>query len=245
MISVIVPTYNHAKHLSRTLDQLLYVFQSYQLKTTLHYEIIVVNDGSQDHTTQVIKTYANQFEEVRGIILQDNVGQQNATLAGLRYARYDYVFTFDDDLKYDPSSIFELKNHLDYGCDVVYGYLNQCTQSPLRYWGTQLKEWIFYCLLNKPKDLCLTSFRGMQRSIVDYVIKDEVPNVYISARILQITTHIEKVQVQPGEVNIQTRYSIKKLLFLVLHILRNYTYFATIFPSRKRHLHYVIKEIFE
>ncbi len=245
MISIVIPTYNHAKHISHTLDELMCIMNTQRTSDAFDYEIIVVNDASQDHTTEVLKKYSKQYAQIHSLILAENVGQQNATLAGLRYAKYDYIFTYDDDLKYDPKSIFELKKHLDAGCDVVYGYISRPNQKPMRFWGTRFKEWFFYRFLGKPRNLCLTSYRGMRRFVVEYIIKDCVPNVYISARILQMNIHIKNHPVNPGEHNMYTRYSTKKLVQLMLQVIFNYTRFNKFSYKSKQNCQYIIKEIFE
>jgi undecaprenyl-phosphate 4-deoxy-4-formamido-L-arabinose transferase len=85
------------------------------------YEIILVNDGSPDHSWQEICRLAREFEHVRGIDLMRNYGQHNALLAGIRAAQYPVTVTMDDDLQHPPAEIAVLLRSLAQGYDVVYG----------------------------------------------------------------------------------------------------------------------------
>ncbi len=244
MISIIIPTYNSGGKIGETLECVVSVMEHPSMADFSPYEIIVVDDGSKDDTERLLKTYAERFPSISGIILEHNVGQQNATLAGIRHGKYDYVFTYDDDLKYDPWSLREMILCLKQGCDVVYGVCNSVEKKMLRHVGTQFKEWCFYCFLNKPKQVTLTSYRGMRRSVVEHVMTDLTPSVYLSARILQKKWSVESRQVPAGVDNEHTRYRFKGLVCLMFGILFNYTWVRRIVPFQKKREQYKIKEIY-
>ena len=77
------------------------------IKITHDYEIILVDDGSDDNSWNVIENSCNSNLNLRGIKLSKNFGQHYAITAGLKQARGDYVFVLDCDLEDDPS-YFEL-----------------------------------------------------------------------------------------------------------------------------------------
>ena len=87
LVSVIVPTYNRAHLIRRTVDSIL--GQSYR-----HFELLVVNDGGSDHTPQAI---ANVHDERLRYLTQRHAGQAAARNAGLQLARGEYVAFCDDD----------------------------------------------------------------------------------------------------------------------------------------------------
>ena len=72
------------------------------------HEIIFVNDESSDNSWQIIKDIATKKENILGINLLKNVGQDNAIMAGLSLAKGDYIIIMDDDLQHDPSYINDL-----------------------------------------------------------------------------------------------------------------------------------------
>ena len=111
MISVIIPTYNRGEHLIHVTKSLLdYLKRTYEV-----FEVIFVDDGSIDDTESVLKVLCDRHVEVGAIIMAHNCGQQNATLAGIRQAKYQVVLTMDDDLRYGLTGIKELVEKLNQG----------------------------------------------------------------------------------------------------------------------------------
>lgn len=88
-ISVIVAAYNAEKYLEETLDSLLH-------QSMDDYELIVVNDGSEDDTLAILREYEEEFP-IMTVIDQENGGPSAARNAGLDVAKGDYVFFFDAD----------------------------------------------------------------------------------------------------------------------------------------------------
>ncbi|HKY38362.1 MAG TPA: glycosyltransferase family 2 protein [Polyangiaceae bacterium] len=116
-VSVIVPVYRS----ERTLPQLVELLAGVLPVLAPRHELILVNDGSPDGSWLVIEQLAKTHGFVRGISLMRNYGQHNATLCGVRAARYDICITMDDDLQHAPEDIHVLLDKLREGHDVVYG----------------------------------------------------------------------------------------------------------------------------
>lgn len=116
-ISVVVPIYNSEKTLTELVDRLQTVLR-FQANS---YEIILVNDGSQDRSWQVIAELAATHTFVRGLNMMRNYGQDNALLAGIQRAKYEIIVTMDDDLQNPPEEIPKLLLGLCEGYDLVYG----------------------------------------------------------------------------------------------------------------------------
>jgi len=116
-ISVVVPVFNS----EGSLDELVRRLESTLSNLTDVYEIILVNDGSYDHSWQVVNNLMAEFPFVRGIDLMRNFGQHNALLAGIRAANYELIVTLDDDLQNPPEEIPKLISKLYEGYDAVYG----------------------------------------------------------------------------------------------------------------------------
>ena len=116
-ISVVTPVYNGEASIVELCRRLSEVLP--QIAT--QYEIILVNDGSQDRSWEVISELSSHSATVRGLNLMRNYGQHNALLCGIRAAKYELVLTIDDDLQHPPEEIPQLLARLDEGFDVVYG----------------------------------------------------------------------------------------------------------------------------
>ena len=116
-VSVVVPVYNG----QRTLRELTNRLQATLAPLVECFEIILVNDCSQDESWNEIIRLAEQNAHVRGINLMRNYGQHNALLAGIQRAQSEIIVTIDDDLQHPPEEIPKLLSKLTEGYDVVYG----------------------------------------------------------------------------------------------------------------------------
>ena len=116
-VSVVVPVYNSAESLPVLVARLNALFNS----LGHDYELILVDDGSQDESGVIIQNLAESFSAIRGFILMRNYGQHNALLCGIRAAEGDVIVTMDDDLQNPPEEIPKLIGKLAEGYDVVYG----------------------------------------------------------------------------------------------------------------------------
>jgi len=116
-VSIVIPVYNSSQILPELIERLSQVLPS------LHenFELVLVNDGSQDNSWHVIEEICVKHIWVRGICLMCNYGQHNATLAGIRSVKYNVTVTLDDDLQHPPNQIQKLINKLSDGFDVIYG----------------------------------------------------------------------------------------------------------------------------
>jgi undecaprenyl-phosphate 4-deoxy-4-formamido-L-arabinose transferase len=116
-ISVVIPVYNSEASLPLLMERLEPVVTAHAPA----FEVILVNDGSHDHSWDVIHQLAHRYPWVRGISLMRNYGQHNALLCGIRAARHEVIVTLDDDLQNPPEEIPKLLDKLAEGYDVVYG----------------------------------------------------------------------------------------------------------------------------
>lgn len=108
-LSLVIPAFNEEE----TLPLLLAEIRAALNPTGLRYEVIFVDDGSQDLTAEIIREFHAQDPRVRLIRLKTNSGESAATDAGLKAAGGRYVVTMDADLQNDPREIPALLAHLD------------------------------------------------------------------------------------------------------------------------------------
>ena len=111
LISVVIPSYQHAKSLPVCLESLF--AQSYK-----EVEIIVVNDGSTDETKEVLARFDNRIQ----VIHQENQGANPARNRGLKEAKGEFVIICDADVTMHPEMLEKLKWALDVHPDASYAY---------------------------------------------------------------------------------------------------------------------------
>lgn len=118
-ISVIVPLYNEEESLPE-----LYAWIDRVMKANnFSYEVIFVNDGSTDHSWDVIEDLSANHKEVKGIKFRRNYGKSPALFCGFEKAEGDVVITMDADLQDSPDEIPELRRMIvEDGYDLVSGY---------------------------------------------------------------------------------------------------------------------------
>lgn len=116
---MVVPVFNGELFLTELCQRLSDTLH----KLSSNFEIILVDDYSQDNSWEVIKELKNQFPlQVKGIKLARNYGQHNATLCGIKHAQASVIITIDDDLEFQPEDMLKLYDELRSGnYDVVYG----------------------------------------------------------------------------------------------------------------------------
>lgn len=240
MLSIVVPVYNGEK----TIESLYKETEKAMQQKNYNFEMIFVDDASKDNSVEVIRRLCQIYEFSRGILLENNVGQQNASLAGIRFIKGDIAVTIDDDLQNHPKDIFKLVEMLEKGYDVAYGVPRKAKHNFCRRVGTMLKESLFFLTMGKPFEIRLTSFRAMNKKVVDYIKRDKLHHVYISARTLQYTKNICNVTVRHyGRHSGDSNYTLKKLSTLLLKTVFNYCKLPIIKRFRKKGKQYVIKEL--
>ncbi len=128
-ISVVVPLYNEEESIAELHAWIKRVMDEHNFS----YEIIFCNDGSTDHSWDVIEQLAEQYPEVHGIKFRRNYGKSPALFCGFEKAEGDVVITMDADLQDSPDEIPELYQMITVdGYDLVSGYkMNRRKGDPL------------------------------------------------------------------------------------------------------------------
>jgi Glycosyltransferases involved in cell wall biogenesis len=116
-VSVILPAYNEAENLGPVVSEIL----EHLGATTLKFEILIVDDGSQDDTRRVASDLAHQHEQVRLLRLRRNLGKSYAVQIGLHEATGHQIVLMDADGQDDPGAIPALLRALDGGVALVTG----------------------------------------------------------------------------------------------------------------------------
>lgn len=239
LLSIVIPVYNSQNTLTRLVDRLIEEMD----RINQAREIILVDDGSRDDSATVIRHLCQEKNEVTGVLLAKNAGQQNAIMCGLRQARGQKILTMDDDLQHDPAEIGRLMAMLDQGYDLVYGIPVVKRHRPLRNLGTRLNDRLFGLILHKPTGIKVSSFRIMTDQHKDQLIRSKRSFVYLSAISLKLTGNIGNLLIHHRErAEGRSNYNYFKLmkLFLKLGIYYSALGEAKIFSKREQ---YRIKEV--
>ena len=117
-LSVVVPIYNEAE----SIEPLVNAIANAVAETNLRYEIICVDDGSRDGSTDVLTQLASRRTDLKAVILRRNYGQTPAMAAGFESAAGKVIVTLDGDLQNDPADIPMLLEKLNEGYDLVSGW---------------------------------------------------------------------------------------------------------------------------
>jgi dolichol-phosphate mannosyltransferase/undecaprenyl-phosphate 4-deoxy-4-formamido-L-arabinose transferase len=162
------------------------------------FEILLVNDASNDDTWPVIRRLAEANPRVQGLNLLFNVGQFRATICGMEHARGELILTMDDDLQQLPEDIPKLIRALRERPDVdcVIGSFGRKHHSALRNLGSGLAARINEWLYGKPRRLKLTSFRLMNRITAEAVCRHGTVRPVLGALLIQCTPRIINVEVE-------------------------------------------------
>lgn len=124
ILYIVVPCYNEEEVLHETNRRLAALLDSLVKDNMIGAgHILYVDDGSRDHTWQLVEEFAAAGSPVKGLKLAHNVGHQQALWAGLEYAaaHADAVVSIDADLQDNVESIREMVDYFNKGIDIVYG----------------------------------------------------------------------------------------------------------------------------
>ncbi|MCR9133713.1 MAG: glycosyltransferase family 2 protein [bacterium] len=116
-VSIVVPLYNEAESLPDLVSEI-----EKSLTGKYEYEIIFVDDGSNDDSWKVIQSLATGKSFINGISFRTNQGKSSALQAGFEQAKGEFVVTMDADLQDDPNEVPDMIAMLQDGNDVVSGW---------------------------------------------------------------------------------------------------------------------------
>jgi dolichol-phosphate mannosyltransferase len=212
-VSVVIPAYNEEGNIERLTGKVVEIVKNYY-----DYEILFIDDGSEDSTLEILKKLAAQNQKIHYISLARNFGHQNALKAGLDHARGDCVITMDADLQHPPELIPQLVEKWLEGYEVVYTIRKD---DPGLSWIKRKTSGIFYKLMNWLSDIHIkkgaADFRLLDRSVVE-VLK-EVKEYYLFFRGMTAWVGFRQYAVEympDNRFSGQSKYSLKRMLGFAL-----------------------------
>jgi dolichol-phosphate mannosyltransferase len=223
VFSIIAPIYNE----SACLDELYRRVRDTMDSTQEPWELILVDDGSRDGSTDLIRALAEQDDRVRPVIFARNFGHQIAVTAGLDYSRGDAVVVIDADLQDPPEVILDLIAKWREGYQVVYAVRAEREGET---WFKKFTASMFYRLIFRITDVKIPLDTGDFR-LIDRVVVNVMNSMRERHRFLrgmaswvgfkQIGVSYKRAARFAGE----TKYPLKKMLRLALNAITSFSYF--------------------
>ena len=217
-VSIVVPVYKGESLIEPLVLQLNTALPAF----TEDYEIILVNDGSPDDSWAVIQRLADHYHCVRGIRMMRNYGQHNATLCGVRLARYEVTVTMDQDLQHRPEDIPLLLAKLGEGYDVVYGAPKKLPQGVIRNLMTASIKQILARVIGAPSVRNVSAFRAFRTNLRDAFVNFQSPTLILDVLLSWGTARFTSVPVNIAQAE-RTSYNFRMLVRTAMLILTGYS----------------------
>jgi polyisoprenyl-phosphate glycosyltransferase len=217
-VSICIPVYNGSLTIENLVKEVIEELKCYEL------EIILVNDGSSDNSEEVCENIAKTRKNIKFISLRKNFGEHNAVMCALNFVTGDYAAIIDDDFQNPPREIITLLNKAQEGFDVVYSKYDKKKHQLWRNMGSRFNDMIATLLIDKPRNLYLSSFKVINREVINEIIKYKGPFPYIDGLIFRVTNNYDAVLVEHSTRREgKSNYTISKLIKLWLNMFINFS----------------------
>ncbi|MEN6475482.1 MAG: glycosyltransferase [Syntrophaceae bacterium] len=220
-ISVVIPVYNEEKGLPRLFERLVPVMEGMHRP----YEIVLVDDGSADHSLAILKSHAG--EHIRVVELTRNYGQHAAVFAGFESSVGDIIITMDADLQNPPEEIPRLVQTMEEGNFEVVGTVRKGRKDSVfrtfpskvvnamtrRITKVHLNDW--GCML-----------RAYRREVVENMVRSQEHSTFIPALATTFAKDITEIEVAHEERFAgESKYSLAKLIALQFDLVTSFSDF--------------------
>jgi polyisoprenyl-phosphate glycosyltransferase len=163
-LSVVVPVFNEGQNVEALVARLVPVLEA----TVASFEILFIDDGSQDDTARRIAQAAAQDSRIRAVLFSRNFGKEIAIAAGLDHAAGRAVVLIDADLQHPPETIATFVAKWREGYDMVYGQrIDRSADGVIRRWFTGRFYRLFARFGETPLPPGAGDYRLMDRKVVD------------------------------------------------------------------------------
>lgn len=221
--SIVAPIYNEIENLPELYRRVRQVMDSLGQP----WELILVDDGSTDGSTEKIRELAKEDQRVRPVIFARNFGHQVAITAGWDYARGEAVVIIDADLQDPPEVILDLAQKWQEGYEVVYAVRSEREGET---WFKKVTAALFYRIIYRITDVKIPvdvgDFRLMDRKVVD-VLK-QMKERHRFPRGMSAWVGFRQIGVpykRAARIAGVTKYPFRKMLKLALNAITGFSYF--------------------
>jgi polyisoprenyl-phosphate glycosyltransferase len=221
--SIIAPIFNEKDNLPELYRRISEVMDS----TRRPWELVLVDDGSIDGSTDIIRELAKKDKRVRPVIFARNFGHQIAITAGWDNAQGDAVVIIDADLQDPPELILEMAKKWKEGYEVVYAVRAEREgESWFKLWTASLFYRIIYRITDVKIPLDTGDFRLMDRQVVN-VLKS-MRERHRFPRGMSAWVGFKQIGVEykrAARVAGETKYPFKKMFRLAINAITSFSYF--------------------
>ena len=220
-ISIVIPVYNESENIEQLYQRLIASLD----KLNKSYEIILVNDGSQDDSyDQLNELQKKRPEQIRIIHFNGNFGQHMALMAGLERVKGEIIVTLDADLQNPPEEITHLIKLIEAGHDYVGGIRKNRQDTFFRRYASKINNWLRY----KMTKIRLTDqgcmLRAYRRSLVDLMVASKETSLFIPAQAYRLS--ISPIEIEVGHdarKSGESKYNLYRLLRLNFDWMTSFT----------------------
>ncbi len=231
IFSIIAPIFNEKENLPELYRRVKEVME----QTRESWELILVDDGSSDESSDMIRALAKKDQRVRPVIFARNFGHQVAVTAGLDYSRGDAVVIIDADLQDPPELILDMAKKWREGYEVVFAVRAEREgESWFKLWTASLFYRLIYRITDVKIPLDTGDFRLMDRKVVNVMNQMRERHRFLRGMsawvgFKQIGVEYKRAARTAGE----TKYPFRKMLRLAINAVTSFSYFplqvATVF----------------
>lgn len=219
-LSVIIPVYNEEGNIPVLIPRLFSVLEN----LSENWEVIFINDGSQDNTLDLLLAESEKRKKLVVVNLARNFGQHAAVMAGFSQARGKWIITMDADLQNPPEEIPNIIKKFNNGYDLV-GTIRKSRQD---IFFRKAASKITNKIITKISGISLQDFgcmlRGYHRNIVKEILKNPEYRTFIPALATFFAGNPVEIEVRHEERAAgRSKYSLLKLLSLQLDLMTGFS----------------------
>jgi undecaprenyl-phosphate 4-deoxy-4-formamido-L-arabinose transferase len=221
-VAVVIPVYNEEQNLRALMTRLLPVMKGLERP----FEIIFIDDGSQDHSLEILKSFT-AHEAVKVVELTRNYGQHAAILAGFSIADADIIVTMDADLQNPPEEIPKLVKTMEEGGYDVVGSVRKGRKDS---WLRILPSKIINIVARKITGVAMRDWgcmlRAYKRPVVERMIQCHEHATFIPALATVFAKRVTEIEVEHEERFAGTSsYPLTKLINLQFDLVASFSDF--------------------
>ena len=197
LISIVIPVYNESDSIKLLINEIFNVMESHNLP----FELIIVNDGSDDNTIHVLENLSIEIKQLIVLNLRKNYGQTAALAAGFDNSNGDIIVTLDGDLQNDPRDIPKLITNLNEGYDLICGWRFQRKD---KLFNRRIPSKIANRLIGNVTGIHLHDYGCSLKAFKSEIIKD-IKLYGELHRFLPVLANIEGAKIKEIKVNHRSR----------------------------------------
>lgn len=220
--TIIAPIYNEIENIPHLYSRVSEVMD----QTGQPWELVLVDDGSKDGSTDALRDLGKKDERVRPVIFARNFGHQIAVSAGMDYARGDAIVVIDADLQDPPEVILELIDKWKEGYQVVYAVRSEREGES---WFKLTTASLFYKFIQKITDVDIPlntgDFRLLDRKVLD--VMNNMPERNRFLRGMSSWAGFKQTGVEykrHARFAGKTHYPLKKMIKLAMNAITGFSY---------------------